>query len=306
VTVPACRAGRWLAVLVLVALALSGCDRGGSPEQELRAAVDRTLAEDVAFEVRVRTEERTAAEADPDLASFLETVRVTGSHRTGGTYHLALDIGGTAPLLELRGGDGPPLLRTGLGALLGSTGSPEEALGEPFGDLDLDDEGRRALLAGFAGDWLALTDAADLDDAPAEGAEVGPEDGPGAGGPVVWGDLLEAVEVVEVHDVGGVRTFEVLAHPQRLQGSSLGRTLGGLLDLPATVPGRVDVRAGRVQQVLVDLSGEAASGPLELVLVVLDHGELPPAEPVDPVAALTVAELAELVEVLGTPLDDAR
>jgi hypothetical protein len=300
VTLPACRIGRWFAVLLLVALALSGCDRGRSPERELREAVDGTLAEDVAFEVRVQTEGRTDVAADPDLASFLETVRVTGSHRTGGTYHLALDIGGTAPLLELRGGDGPLLLRTGLGALLGSTGSPEEALGEPLDGLDLDDEGRQALLAGFAGDWLAITET-DAD-TPAEGSEAGPE----TGEPTRWGDLLEAVEVVEVHDAGGVRTFEVLADPQRLQRSSLGRTLHGLLDLPATVPGRVEVREGRVQQVRVDLSGEAVSGSLELVLDVLDHGELPPAEPVDPVAALTVAELAGLVEVLGAPLDDAR
>jgi hypothetical protein len=304
VTLPACRAGRWFAVVLLVALGLSGCDRGSSPARDLREAVDGTLAEDVVFEVGVRTEGRTGVAADPDLASFLETVRVTGSHRTGGTYHLALDIGGTDPLLELRGGDGPLLLRTGLGALLGATGSPEEALWEPFDDLDLDDEGRRALLAGFAGDWLALTET-DAD-TPAEGAEAGSEAGPEAGGTTRWGDLLDAVEVVEVHEAGGVRTFEVLADPQRLQSSSLGRTLDGLLDLPATVPGRVEVREGRIQQVRVDLSGGAASGSLELVLVVLDHGELAPAVPVDPVAALTVAELAGLVEVLGAPLDDAR
>jgi hypothetical protein len=300
VTLPACRAGRWFAVLLLVALALSGCDRGSSPERELREAVDGTLAEDVAFEVRVRTEGRTDVETDPDLASVLENVRVTGSHRTGGTYHLALDIGGTDPLLELRGGDGPVLLRTGLGALLGSTGSPEEALREPFDDLDLDDEGRRALLAGFAGDWLALTET-DAD-TPAGGADAGGA----AGGTTRWGDLLDAVEVVEVHDAGGVRTLEVLADLRRLRSSSLGRTLDGLLDLPATVPGHVEVREGRVQQVRLDLSGEGASGSLELVLVVLDHGELPPTEPVDPVATLTVAELAGLVEVLGAPLDDAR
>jgi hypothetical protein len=302
VTVLACRAGRWLAALVLVALALVGCDRGSSPEQELREAVERTLAEDVAFEVRVRAEEPADAGADPDVAHLLATVRLTGSHRTDGTYHLALDIGGTDPLLEVRGGEGPLLLRTGLGALLGLTGAPDEALGEPFGDLDLDDEGQRALLAGFAGDWLALTDADDLADLTAETAEDGPDTGASLGP----GDLLGALEVVEVHEAGAVRTFEVLAHPQRLRGSSLGRTLAGLLDLPATVPGRVEVRDGRVQQVALDLSAEAASGTPELLLVVLDHGELPPTEPIDPAATLTVAELAEVVEVLGTPLDDAR
>jgi hypothetical protein len=300
VTLPACRAGRWIAGLLLVALALAGCDRGGSPEQELQEAVDRTLEEDVAFEVRVRADDP-AAGGDPDLADLLAAFVVTGSHRTDGTYHLALDIGGTEPLLEVRGGEGPLLLRTGLGALLGATGAPDETLGEPFGDLGLDDEGRQALLAGFAGDWLALT-AADLEDPTADGEEDGAE----TAGSLGLGDLLEGVDVTEVRDAGSVRTFEVLAHPQRLQGSSLVRTLAELLELPATVPGRVEVRDGRVQQVALDLSGEMATGTPELVLVVVDHGELPPVEPVEPVATLTVEELAEVVEVLGGPLDDAR
>jgi hypothetical protein len=302
VTVPACRVGRWLAVLVLVALALAGCDRAGSPEQELREAIARTLAADVAFEVRVRAEEPTGRGADPDLAHLLASVRVTGSHRTDGTYHLALDIGGTDPLLEVRGGEGPLLLRTGLGALLGVTGAPDEALGGPFDDLDLDDGARRALLAGFAGDWLELTDADGLADLTAEPAADGSE----TAGSLGLGDLLEALEVVEVHEVDGVRSFEVLAHLDLLQGASFGRTLTGLLDLPATVPGRVEVRDERVQQVALDLAGEGARGTSELVLVVLEHEELPPTEPIDPAATLTVAELAEVVEVLGTPLDDAR
>jgi hypothetical protein len=293
VSLPACRLGRWLAVLVLVALALTGCDRASSPEQELRQAVDRTLEGTVAFEVRVRADEPAVGD-DPDLASFLEAVRVTGRHRTDGSYHLALDIGGTDALLEVRGGDGPLLLRTGLGPLLGVSGSPEEALREPFGDLDLDDEGRRALLAAFAGDWLALVDG----DAPA-GERAG------SGASAAREALVGAVEIVEVHDAGGVRTFEVRVDPQRLRSSHLGRSLGGLLDLPAPVPGRVEVREDRVQQVVLELPA-AATGTLELVLIVVDHGELPASGPADPVATLTVAELAELVEVLGTPLDDAR
>jgi hypothetical protein len=302
VTVPACRVGRWLALLVLVGLALAGCDRGSSPEQELREAIELTLADDVAFEVRVRTDEPADPGADAELAASLATLRVVGSHRTDGTYHLALDIGGTEPILEVRGGEGPLLLRTGLGALLGLTGAPDEAVGDAFDGLDLDEEGQRALLAGFAGDWLALTDADDLADLTGEAEGEGAEHG----GSLGLGELLEALEVVEAHDAVGVRTFDVLAHPQRRQGSALGRTLTDLLDLPATVPGRVEVRDGRVQQVVLGLAGEAASGSTELVLEVLEHGELPTAEPIDPAATLTVAELAEVVEVLGTPLDDAR
>jgi hypothetical protein len=301
VTIPTCRVGRWLALLVVVALALAGCDRGSSPEQELREAVDRTLADDITFEVRVRAE-GAADRADADLAASLAALRVAGSHRTDGTYHLALDIGGTDPIVEVRGGEGPLLLRTGLGALLGVTGAPDEAIGDAFGDLDLDDGGQRALLAGFAGDWLALTDADDLADLAAEAAEGGSE----PDGSLGRGELLEALEVVDVHEASGGRTFEVLVHLDRLQGASLGRTLTDLLDLPATVPGRVEVRDGRVQQVAFDLAGEGARGTSELLLVVLEHGELPPTEPIDPAATLTLAELAEVVEVLGTSLDDAR
>jgi hypothetical protein len=50
VTLPSCRAGRWLAGLVLLVLALGGCDRAASSaDEDLRRAGAETLAVDVAF-----------------------------------------------------------------------------------------------------------------------------------------------------------------------------------------------------------------------------------------------------------------
>jgi hypothetical protein len=55
-----------------------------------------------------------------------------------------------------------------------------------------------------------------------------------------------------------------------------------------------------------DLLGDQAAGALAATLVVVDHGEVPLADPVEPAAELTMAELTELVRALDPSLDDAR
>jgi hypothetical protein len=284
VTWPSCRAGRWVLGLLLVALALTACDRGASSETELREAVERTATEDVAFQLGFSADPSLDGGPDPELRDLLVSFRVAGTRQAAGTYDLALDIGGTAPLLELRGGGGDGvLLRTGFGALLGASGSPDGELGAVLRDRGVDDDAQRALLAGFAGDWVAITDVG------TEGDTLDPH------------RLLASLEVVDARDVGEVRRFEVRLDPEQLVGPVLGGAVGTPLDLPATVPGTVEVRGGVVHQVRVELAPEAP-GALRLGLVVVDHGDAPGPEPVTPTADLTLADLRTLFDALDLPL----
>jgi hypothetical protein len=284
VTWPSCRGGRWAFGLLLVALALTACDRGGSAEAELREAIERTFAEDVAFQLGFTADPTVEGGPDPELRDLLVSFRVAGTRQAGGTYDAALDIGGTASLLELRGGGGDGvLLRTGFGALLGASGSPDAELDVALRDAGVDDEARRALAAGFAGDWVAITDV-------------------GAGGGGFDPDrLLAGTEVVAARDVGEVRRFDVRIDPDALLGPVLGDTVAAPLDLPETVPGVLEVRDGVVGQLRLELA-EEAPGALRLGLLVVDHGDVAAPDPVEPTATLTLADLRALATALDLPL----
>jgi hypothetical protein len=311
VTLPSCRAGRWLAVLVLVGLALAGCDRAASPQQELREALARTVGEDLAFTLSMRTEGASLEGPDAETAAFLSAVRLAGVRQHDGPYAASLDIGGTAPLLEVRGGGGEPLLlRTGFGALLGAEGDPAAELGPRLDELGIGQDQRDALVAGFAGDWVAISDADDVGDlaGPALGSTDQPADGtdraPAADGraaPLDLGRLLASLEVSGVRDVGEVRRFDVELDAAAWLGTALGDAVrGGGVEVPPRVPGTVTVRDELVHEVRLDLGdGQQDDGAgLELVLVLREHGEVTFPGPVLPAAEVTVAELVELIAVL--------
>jgi hypothetical protein len=300
-------------VLVLLGLALAGCERSGSPEQELRDAIERTLDEDLAFTLSMRTEGASLDGADAETAAFLGAVRLTGVRQHDGPYAAALDIGGTVPLLEVRGGDGDPLLlRTGFGTLLGAEGDPATELGPRLDELGVGQDQRDALVASFAGDWIAISDADDVGDlaGPALGAtdeaDAGTERGtaPGTGSevgtaPFDLDRLLAALEVSDARDIGEVRRFDVELDADAWLGTALGDAVqGGGVDVPSRVPGTVTVRDERVHEVRLDLADHDEGGRLELVLVLREHGEVTFPEPAAPVAELTVAELAELIALL--------
>jgi hypothetical protein len=305
---------------VLVGLALTGCDRSGSAEAELREATARTLAQDVAFTLSARTDAPPAAGEDAPLAAMLATFELSGVREAGGRYAFAVDIGGTMPLLEARGGAGDPLLlRSGLGALLGAEGDPASELGPQLDELGLEGDQRDALIAGFAGDWIALSDADDVSDLAgrALGDETGGDDVAGGpddegGDPFDLERLFAELEVTSARDVGDVRRFEVVVDAQDWLGRDLDAAArDGGIEVPASVPGTVTVRDGVVHEVRLQLEaagdgnqpdGEAdgeAGGGLDVVLVLRDHGEVRFPEPVTPVVEVTVAELAELLSLLG-------
>jgi hypothetical protein len=313
VTFPSCRAGRWVAVLVLVVLVLTGCDGSPSPQQELRDALERTLDEDLAFTFSVRTEGASLEGADAESAAFLGAVRLTGVRQQDGPYAAVFDIGGTAPLLEVRGGGGDPLLlRTGFGALLGAQGDPAAELGPRLDELGIRQDQRDALIASFAGDWIAISDADDIGDlaGPALGAtdddadgtdgaigsDAAPDDGPA---PFDLERLFSALEVSGARDVGEVRRFDVELDADTWLGTSLGDAVrGGGVDVSSRVPGTVTVRDEVVHEVRLDLADPDEEARLELVLVLREHGDVTFPEPVVPVGEVTVAELVELIAVL--------
>jgi hypothetical protein len=298
-------------VLVLLGLALAGCERSGSPEQELRDAIERTLDEDLAFTLSMRTEGASLDGADAEAVAFLGAVRLTGVRQHDGPYAAMLDIGGTAPLLEVRGGGGEPLLlRTGFGALLGAEGDPATELGPRLDELGVGQDQRDALVASFAGDWIAISDADDVGDlaGPALGATDEADAGTDPGSEVATAPfdldrLLAALEVSGARDVGEVRRFDVELDADAWLGTALGDAVqGGGVDVPSRVPGTVTVRDELVHEVRLDLADHGDGARLELVLVLREHGEVTFPEPAVPVAEVTVAELTELITVLdGSP-----
>jgi hypothetical protein len=307
VTLPACRVGRWLAGVLLVALALTGCERSRTPEQQLRDAARATFTEDVAFTLTTIDDGDLPDAAAPGgrVVAFLSAFEFTGIRRADGGYAVAVEIGGTAPLLEVRGrgGDGEVLLRTGLGELLGVEGDPAAAFAGPLDGLDLDDRQRAALLAGFEGEWIAIPDAGGLGalssatlDADADGDADG--DASEVADPFDLRRLMDALDVVGGREeVAGGREVAVRLEtvawlgPRAVDDDGLG--------LPATVPGQVVIREGRIHEVTLELGNdEGTTDRHGLRLLLTDHGQVEPLAPAEPVATVSRADLAELVRLL--------
>jgi hypothetical protein len=289
------RGGRALATAALtITLVLTSCD-GADPAAALREAVERTATTDLAYELAFVDDPREDAGIDDELRAALASFRLLGSRQADGRSDLALDIGGTAPLLEVRVTGDEVLLRTGLGALLGIAAQQDPA--DPADDpeltaaldgLALDDEGRRALLAGFRGEWVALSDA---------GADGGGLDVDG---------LLADLEVLGAREVGEVTRYEVRVPRDAVVGATLRRAFGGALDeLPDPLPALVQVRDGYVVQARFSLGAAGAPQALVAVLHLRDHGQAPAPDPVSPAARLTLEELQGVLDALDLPLAGA-
>lgn len=281
-----------LAVATTVAVLVGGCSEP-DPATELRDAVRATEATSVTFTVAA-VADRGALEAleggAAEAAAFLEGAGLVGARDPDGALRLAVTLGGEQPLLEVVSvPDQPLLLRTGLPELLGvSTGAdPAEQLEPALEALGVDEAGRRALAVSFAGGWLALRDVGDVDQAIAE--LLGGDDRPEA--PPLSTDLatlFERVEVRGVRDAGDVRRFDVV-----VDTAATGGATGS-----APVPGTVVTRDGLLQEVRVELPGDAEAGVVELVLTLTPVGSGTAVLRPEPDAELTAAQLLDLVEKL--------
>lgn len=289
-----------LVAVVAALLVLVGCTGDPTPREELAAAVRATEETSVNFRVTA-VADRGALEAleggAADAAAFLEQAGLVGARDPDGALRLAVTLGGDDPLIEVVSlPDGPLLLRTGLGDLLGvGRTDPAAQLDPALAELGVGEAGRRALAVSFAGGWLELTDVADVDAALAELFGEPAED---AGGTVALSDLstlLDRVEVVDARDAGDVRRFDVEVDTAGLQGAAPAGA--------APLVGQVVLRDGRVQEVRLELSSpqDAAAeeaGVVELIVTLteVDAGTAVLRPEAD--AALTAAELLDLVDRL--------
>lgn len=289
-----------LAVLVV----LAGCRGEPEPREELEQAVRATEETSVSFAFSA-VADRGALESleggAADAAAFLEDAGLVGGRDPDGALRLAVTLGGDESLLEVVSlPDGPLLLRSGLGSVLGiGPGDSTEQLDPALEALGVDEAGRRALAVSFAGGWLEVTDLGDVDGALAELF--------GGGGDerevVALGDLsglLDAVTIRDARDAGDVRRFDV-----ELDRAALPGTSG--VDAPP-LPGTVVLRDGLLEEVRVELpSDDGEQGVVEAVLDVRPVEEGPAVLRPEADAQLTAEQLLDLVERLqGGGLDPTR
>lgn len=280
-------------LLLALALALVGCTGEDDPRAELEEAVADTLDTEVAYELRAEAD-RAALEAlgdaAGDAAQFLGDFRVTGAREPDGPTTLSVELAAGEPVLEAVAlPDGELRLRTGLGEMLGLVGSPADALGPELDARGVSEQQRTALVAGFAGDWIAIADAGGLDGVLEGGDE--------ANRPTLDRErVLRHVEVTGVSEGDELRRFSVLVDVAGLLGG-----LDGAEGLDEPVAAEIDVLDGLVHRVRVDLADGLGDeqGGVRLELGVTEHGDAGVGEPPPVEATVSTEELEELLELIG-------
>jgi hypothetical protein len=316
-------ARRWV-VLLTVLVVTAACGGGSDPDEELASAVAATADEPIRFSLGARADRAALEQLGDDAlaaASFLEGAGLEGARTPDGRLHAIVRLGGPAPLLEVVTGPGEALLlRTGLAEALGvDDRDPMADLGPALESRGVGPAGRDALATSFAGGWVAVTDVADLGqllDAAYGGDEAATGDA-AARAPRDLAAVLDEVVVLDATDAGEVRRFEV-----EVPASAVLAPFG-LDGGDRTLTGTVDLRAGRLLEVRLQLDGaalgdaagdpgpgdgtESGSGNVELVLridPVDDTGAVPRPTAGASLTAPELLDLVERLEVAGGPADD--
>jgi hypothetical protein len=289
------RAARVAALLLAAVLALAGCRGGEDPATQLEQALVTTLDTEVAFELRAEADRAALeqlGEAAGDAAQFLSDFRVVGAREPGGATTLAVELAAGQPVLEaVVLPDGELRLRTGLGELLGLGGaSPADALEPELERRGASQEQRRALTAGFEGDWIAITDAGGI-----EGALGDADEARDPGAVLDLEHLLASVEVTDATEDDGRQRLDVLVDVTQLLGEDAADGVDERL------PALVELEDGLLRRVRVELSDEldeVDDGRVRLDLRLSDHGDAEVGPPPEVAASVTMAELEELLALL--------
>jgi hypothetical protein len=289
------RAARVAALLLAAVLALAGCRGGEDPATQLEQALVATLDTEVAFELRAEADRAALeqlGEAAGDAAQFLSDFRVVGAREPGGATTLAVELAAGQPVLEaVVLPDGELRLRTGLGELLGLGGaSPADALEPELERRGASQEQRRALTAGFEGDWIAITDAGGI-----EGALGDADETRDPGAVLDLERLLASVEVTDATEDDGRQRLDVLVDVTQLLGEDAADGVDERL------PALVELEDGLLRRVRVELSDEldeVDDGRVRLDLRLSDHGDAEVGPPPEVAASVTMAELEELLALL--------
>jgi hypothetical protein len=289
------RAARVAALLLAAVLALAGCRGGEDPATQLEQALVATLDTEVAFELRAEADRAALeqlGEAAGDAAQFLSDFRVVGAREPGGATTLAVELAAGQPVLEaVVLPDGELRLRTGLGELLGLGGaSPADALEPELERRGASQEQRRALTAGFEGDWIAITDAGGI-----EGALGDADEARDPGAVLDLEHLLASVEVTDATEDDGRQRLDVLVDVTQLLGEDAADGVDERL------PALVELEDGLLRRVRVELSDEldeVDDGRVRLDLRLSDHGDAEVGPPPEVAASVTMAELEELLALL--------
>jgi hypothetical protein len=305
--------------LAVTALLLAGC-REAPPEEQLAAAVERTLDSSFTYAASVEGDRVTEGSAPDATSTAVRGIRVDGL-RADGRWSVGVAVLGFEIIDVRLGGEDLRWIRFGAADVLRLLAGDPEA--DPGAALVLeleargvDEETREVVSTLMRGTWLRVEgplSGADLDRA------LGTDAGEGGSSlrEILEGDLNtfveEYVEVRDLEERRGDQHFDILVETRAL-GEQLARLdTGGATDdlepdqLPEHLPGSVVVRDGIVQSVVVALSEGAETaddGSLRMRLELEEHGEVE--APEAPEDAETVDSerfldaLAALAEVFGT------
>lgn len=267
----------------LVALLLVACS---SPQEQLGAALTATAAEPVAFTVEVDAGEEALArlgEVAEQASALLGGFRVTGGRAADGRLSAALELDVGLTAVEAIAEDDAVWLRSGLGELLGTGGTADEAE-RALAAAGVGPDSRAALAAGFTGDWIRLT----LDD---------------LGGLDPLRSLRGHLEVDEEVDGDEVEAEGVTRLEGRLDvdgwlasaagGDAAADESAGREPLPVTI----DLADGRLQRVEVALEDDAGER-VAVTLTLSEHGEAEIPSPPDDAVAVDPEDLAAVRDLV--------
>ncbi|MBW3619410.1 MAG: hypothetical protein KY461_04145 [Actinobacteria bacterium] len=282
-------------LLTVLAVVTAACGTNSpDPETRLNSAVENTF--DGAFSYTLTVDaDRAALEAmgdgAGDAATFLQTFGFSGVVDGEDGRSFAIDLGGNAPLLELRTfSDEAFYVNVGLNDFLSLAGAgafdPRDELAPALDALGFEDEVKAAVLDALDGKWVGVEGELDVArlqalmgaDAPTVDEEEASEAAAELFGDDAAGFFERYVTIVETVAEDDTERFEVAFELRELMRAmgELNQRVGAegsdaltdveadLQDLPETVPGTVIVDEGHVTLIRLDVADTARQAGAEL------------------------------------------
>lgn len=322
------------AVVLLVSLVLAAC--GGEPQDPQAAladAIDETFDGSFAYELTIDADPGALDALGEDAgqaAAFLTGFRLYGEV-DGETTSANVEALGTDLLQLLVLGEEAFYVRLGVQDLLGLMGGggfAAEDVVPSLQALGLSTEVQSAVVEGLQGSWVGIEGALDperfaglLRSDPAapddEEAEAAVRDAFGGDLPGFIERYVTVVEEVETEE-GRTLTIALQLRDLLRTAAELNTELGmqerpglgdleaDLADLPETIPGRVVILDGRIQDMVFAVAdtmreaGTAIEGDLDIRFAITEHDDVGPIVAPEGASTLTAEQFQDALDTLAS------